>query len=240
MSTDDHSQNSNGRDEILAGEYVVGVLSVDARRAVEKRMESDAAFAAIVKKWEGELSAFNEHYDEVAPDKAVFKAIEGRLFGSPPQAAETVTGFWNSLVLWRSLTFALLIAFASYATIQSGMVGRTAPAAPMTAEMVSKDGPVTLMARYDSGNGRLQVTPVAASSESARSLELWMVPGDNQPTISLGVLPQDGEGALIIPADMRSRMHDGMVLAVSVEPYGGSPTGQATGPVIAAGQIRSF
>lgn len=240
MSTDDNSQNSKGRDEILAGEYVVGVLSVDARRSVEKRMESDATFATIVKRWEGEFSSFNEDYDEVAPDKSVFGAIEARLFGASERPGQSPVGFWNSLALWRTLTFASLVAFASYATIQSGLIGAKEPSAPMTAAMVSKDGPVTLMARYEPGSGRLQVTPVAASSESERSLELWMVQGDNKPTISLGVLPQDGDGAVIIPADMRSRLRDGMVLAVSVEPYGGSPTGQATGPVIAAGQIRSF
>ena len=43
-------------------------------------------------------------------------------------------------------------------------------------------------------------------------------------------------GALVIPADLRGRITEGATLAVSLEPFGGSPTGQATGPVIAVGQ----
>jgi anti-sigma-K factor RskA len=36
---------------------------------------------------------------------------------------------------------------------------------------------------------------------------------------------------------MRGRLKDGVTLAVSIEPFGGSPTGKPTGPVVAAGKI---
>ena len=45
-------------------------------------------------------------------------------------------------------------------------------------------------------------------------------------------------GDLIIPADMRNSITEGTTFAISVEPFGGSPTGQATGPVIAVGTAR--
>ena len=61
--------------------------------------------------------------------------------------------------------------------------------------------------------------------------------GDQAP-ISLGVLPQTGQGELDVPQDLRDRLASGVVLAVSLEPFGGSPTGQATGPVIALGEVR--
>jgi len=35
-----------------------------------------------------------------------------------------------------------------------------------------------------------------------------------------------------------TNLADGATLAVSLEPFGGSPTGQATGPVIASGALR--
>jgi anti-sigma-K factor RskA len=40
------------------------------------------------------------------------------------------------------------------------------------------------------------------------------------------------------PADMRNNISEGTTFAISVEPFGGSPTGQATGPVIAIGTAR--
>ncbi|WP_287200988.1 anti-sigma factor, partial [Mesorhizobium sp.] len=35
------------------------------------------------------------------------------------------------------------------------------------------------------------------------------------------------------------KLAQGAVLAVSVEPAGGSPTGQPTGPVVAAGDLKN-
>ena len=57
-------------------------------------------------------------------------------------------------------------------------------------------------------------------------------------TLSLGVFQPGTNGDLVIPADMRGTITDGTTFAISVEPFGGSPTGQATGPFIAIGTAR--
>jgi anti-sigma-K factor RskA len=49
------------------------------------------------------------------------------------------------------------------------------------------------------------------------------------------VFPPDQTGELVIPVDMRGNIGEGTSLAVSLEPFGGSPTGQATGPIVASG-----
>ncbi len=53
----------------------------------------------------------------------------------------------------------------------------------------------------------------------------------------LGVFQDQGDGSIVIPPDMRGRLKDGVTLAVSLEPFGGSPTGKPTGPVVASGKI---
>ena len=83
----------------------------------------------------------------------------------------------------------------------------------------------------------LKVTPVAARQAEAKSLEVWLIEGDN-PAKSLGVLPQTGEGEIVIAPELRAKFGEGVTLAVSVEPFGGSPTGTATGPVVAVGKTR--
>jgi anti-sigma-K factor RskA len=240
MTTPDNSEGDRARDEVLAGEYVLGVLSLRDRIAVENRMERDRAFAAIVARWQGNLSEFDHDYVPVAPPAAVFSNIEQRLFA--PQGnkhSRGIGGLWNSLVLWRGATVASLALLLAFALYESAAFGPGDPDAPLVAELAGEDAPVTLLARYDRESGRLQMTPVAAAGPAEeRSLELWLVPGGDEPTISLGVLPQTGEGSLVIPADLRQRVTEGATLAVSLEPFGGSPTGQATGPVIAIGQTR--
>ncbi|TIW60287.1 MAG: anti-sigma factor, partial [Mesorhizobium sp.] len=43
----------------------------------------------------------------------------------------------------------------------------------------------------------------------------------------------------VTPA-VEQKLAQGAVLAVSVEPIGGSPTGQPTGPVVAAGDLKGI
>jgi anti-sigma-K factor RskA len=43
-----------------------------------------------------------------------------------------------------------------------------------------------------------------------------------------------------VPQDLLSRVNREAVLAVSLEPPGGSPTGQPTGPVIANGKLAQL
>ena len=49
MTTQDPESGDSRRDQVIAGEYVLGVLSADDRRKVEARMVLDRAFAAMVK-----------------------------------------------------------------------------------------------------------------------------------------------------------------------------------------------
>jgi anti-sigma-K factor RskA len=43
-----------------------------------------------------------------------------------------------------------------------------------------------------------------------------------------------------VPRDLAGRITADSALAASMEPPGGSPTGQPTGPVIASGQLTSL
>lgn len=93
------------------------------------------------------------------------------------------------------------------------------------------------MARYDDKQGVLEVSRIRGEAAQGRSLELWLIAGQNDP-VSLGVLPTDKRGRITIDARLRPLM-DNAVLAISDEPLGGSPTGRSTGPVLAVGQINS-
>ena len=59
-----------------------------------------------------------------------------------------------------------------------------------------------------------------------------MPPGATKPA-SLGVIPAEGK---VVPPGIKA----GTMLLVSLEPKGGSPTGQPTGPVLYAGKLSRF
>ncbi|WP_105381305.1 anti-sigma factor [Neorhizobium alkalisoli] len=240
MTTPEQSEGDRSRDELLAGEYVLGVLSLADRERVAARIARDRVFAAIVARWQDNLASFNDDYDEVRPPPGVYSKIETRLFPHKTFAQELVaTGrWWNSLLLWRGVALGSLAVLITYVSLDTGWIGGGPQSRPLVAELAGEGNSISLVAAYDVADGRLRVTPVAAGAADQHSLELWLVPGGDDPAISLGVLPQTGEGSVEIPANLRPRLGEGVTLAVSLEPFGGSPTGQATGPVIAVGQTR--
>ncbi|WP_117195392.1 anti-sigma factor [Rhizobium terrae] len=243
MTTPEQSEGDRSRDELLAGEYVLGVLSQADRLKVEARLARDKSFARIVARWQENLAEFNDEYDDVMPPANTYSKIEARLFPQNSFARELAAAgsWWNSLLFWRGLAFASLALLITYVSLQSGWIGGGAPSRSLVAQMAGDEGAaISLLAQYDAGSGRLQLTPVAAKTADQRSLQLWLVPDGGNPAISLGVLPQSGGGAVEIPSDLRPRLKDGVTFAVSVEPFGGSPTGQPTGPVIASGLARNL
>ncbi|MBB3455528.1 anti-sigma-K factor RskA [Rhizobium sp. BK313] len=235
MSTPDQSKGGRSRDEVLAGEYVLGVLSLEDRQKVERRMRSDRQFAAIVSRWEQNLSGFNDDYDTVTPAASVFPKIERRIFGEAASGAN----LWNSLLLWRSVAFGSLFLAAGVLvfTITNNNVSRPSPGKQLTASLSGQNSAINLLADYDAASGRLRVTPVAAGQPQEKSLELWLIRGSD-PAEALGVLPQTGEGEIVLPQEVHGKLTEGAIIAVSVEPFGGSPTGKPTGDVIASGTIH--
>ncbi len=235
MTTGDQSGGKHSRDEILAGEYVLGVLPLEKRRELERRIEDDTNFAQLVQRWEAEFSDFNAEYAEQVPSATVFARIEERLFGG--KAANNNGSLWNSASFWRWIsvaTSAAAVAAIVYAALPDNRQGT----APLVAELATTDSQVNLLASYDAESGRMHIVPVATGKSDEKSLELWLVM-DGGKTRSLGVFQPGATGDLIIPANMRQEITAGTTFAISVEPFGGSPTGQATGPVIAVGTARS-
>jgi anti-sigma-K factor RskA len=238
MPTDDGGFDG-ADDDVLAGEYVLGTLDAADRLLVRSRMMREEAFAARVVFWQSRLGALDELYAPVAPPAGLLSRVEGRLFGAPPQGQpQPAGGLWQSLALWRGLAFASLILVAGLAATNFSGLSTPAPpgetTAPLVAHIASEEGPVSLVAAYDESHGIVRLTPVASTAPQPRSLELWLIEGD-RPPVSLGLIPDDGRGDLSVAPDLRDRFTEGAVLAISLEPAGGSPSGSPTGPVVGAG-----
>ena len=80
MTTPDQNSRDPRRDEVIAGEYVLGVLSAEDRRKVEARLRNDRVFAAMVSRWEENLSTINHELETMPPSPRVYSVIEQRIF----------------------------------------------------------------------------------------------------------------------------------------------------------------
>lgn len=204
--------------DALAAEYVLGVLDLADRMAAEERLRRDPAFAAAVAGWERRLAGLNADFAPVEPSADLLPKIEARLF---PVAAPKPRRNWLSWGLGVMAAAALVLAvLISAPPPQQGVV---------VAELGSPASGLAYEARHDGRN--LVVTRVAGTGPgTGQDHELWIIAPDAAP-VSLGLL---GDQTLSVeyPAPP-----PGWVLAVSVEPAGGSPTGAPTGPVILTAEI---
>ena len=219
-------------DAVLAGELALGLLSGEERAAAEARARDDLQFAALVEDWHSKLGDFVAETAPATPSPQVWQGIEQALFPSKPAPAS----LWQSLAFWRWLTAgAGTLAVASLAALF--MLITSPPVEPprlIAALQASGAGP-SFLAQLDAGTGRLAIRIVRAELEAPHVPELWLIPEDGVPR-SLGVIAGD-DFELVVPESLLSAARSGATLAISLEPEGGSPTGQPTGPVIAAGTL---
>ena len=89
-----------------------------------------------------------------------------------------------------------------------------------------------LIVRVDLAKGTVYVRPLAAEAPAGKSLELWYI-GAGKPPKSMGVVG-DAAVRMPLPAGLSPEKAS---LAVTVEPPGGSPTGDPTGPIVYSGQL---
>ena len=72
---------------------------------------------------------------------------------------------------------------------------------------------------------------------AGQAYELWALPKGGNP-VSLGVLPAQGRSTRALNAVQKAALANSVQVAVSIEPPGGSPTGQPTGAVVFTAPLR--
>ena len=223
-------------DELLAAEYALGVLAGSERAAAERRIARERGFAALVAEWEQRLAPWAAEVPEVIPESQVWERIVAAL-PAQTQGQLTQGGLWQSLAFWRGLTFATgaLAAACIAAVIYLGVLPQQQP----LVATIEGDGHRHFVATVDIKRGIVAVVPAAFSADATRVPELWLIPSDGKPR-PVGLLRADRAVTLSLSGELAALATGKAVLAVSLEPPGGSPTGLPTGPVIGTGPLTSL
>lgn len=88
---------------------------------------------------------------------------------------------------------------------------------------------------FDRKSHHLSTVPTALRFDD-HSAELWVIPKGGKPS-TLGLVATDKPDWKPATHAAKALLRKGAVLAISVEPRAGSPTGQPTGPVILSGTV---
>lgn len=229
--TDKDDDFTQGGDDLLAAEFVLGGLPAAAQADLARRLESDAAFARLVAEWEERLAPMAEGFVPADLPLAVKRALDLRLFGQAPARP----GFWSSLALWRGLAGVATAAFLLAVTLPG--LWPAAPGDRLAASLTAKGSSVTYLVLYDSATGSVSLAHLSGDRVAGHDFELWIARGAEAP-VSLGVIPVGASTRVPVSNDqIRALMTTAAHMAISLEPSGGSPTGQPTGPVLAVGDL---
>jgi anti-sigma-K factor RskA len=233
--------------ETLAAEYVLGTLEPTARAAVQQRLRTDAELARLVELWEQRLTPLAAGVPPVEPPPAAWLGIAQALAAEArPATVRRVRvsrhGFRHSVTFWRrcALGAAALAAVLALYIVGTTLHPLRAPAARYVAVLDRGAASPALIATVEPALGRITIRPLALAAADNHALELWLIAGHNRPPRSLGLLDPQRETALELPAQVEEAVEPSAALAVSLEPPGGSPTGQPTGPVLYQGALLAL
>jgi anti-sigma-K factor RskA len=219
-----------------AAEYVLGTLSGEQRRDIERRVRDEPALRLAVQQWEADLLPLTALVEPVVPSSRLWRRIarSASAEAAPAPASLQNKLMWNSLGLWRALTAGSLIATALLtATLATRLA---APAAPQY--MVVLAGPQDKTPGYvvqTSASRQVTLTPLTtAPVPSDKSLQFWTKANGWRGPVSLGLV-KPGQ-TITIPLDALPNVQPDQLFEVTLEPVNGSPLNRPTGPVLFIGR----
>jgi anti-sigma-K factor RskA len=218
--------------ERLAGEYVLGTLPRRARQRFRRLMAADPELAGLVSDWARRLGPLDDATPAGEPPARVWRAIERRIENAAAAPLSSLP-WLGALALWRGLALGAAAAAAGLMLYIALFAGRaTAPL--VVAVLAGQGGAPGWVAVTGPRSGEVSFSAVAPQPEpKPHAFELWAIAGG--PPRPLGLLPQNTGSAFALR--LRQLPPPGGVLAVSLEPPGGSPTGLPTGPVLYQGKV---
>lgn len=208
--------------DMLAAEYVLGTLRGPARDRFARLMLTSTRAREATWVWEQHLNNLASSIESVPPDDHVWEKIINRIdpnvipINKPKKTNRSLLQAWSliasaacivlALIIWQPqqelATGSQQIAFFKNETEQ-----------PLWFIDV-KDKTLSVKASN------------VLSPRSDKDYELWMILKGQEAPISLGLLPKSGNIELIKNSQFNA--DDISILAVSLEPLGGSPNGSPT------------
>ena len=216
--------------EPLAAEFVLGTLRGGARRRFARLCTVLPAAGAARSRWEDRLATLALTLAPLTPRAQTWQAIHRQI------TATKVTSIEPRL---RRRLWLPLAAAAAILGIAVWLGPRLLSPPTQVVAVLGADTQHPQWRIERTADARqLRVTTFAAlTANPQKAFELWALPRDGKPPVSLGLLPRMGNAAYRLSNTQSAAVLAAGNLAVSVEPAGGSPTGAPTGPVIMVGAV---
>ncbi|MGV8835241.1 anti-sigma factor [Cellvibrio sp.] len=215
------------RQNALSSEYVLGSLHGPARVRFQRLLMQHNSMRHTLWRWESRLNELGTALPNAQPAPEVWERIQSRLgfTTATPNATNVVT-----LPLRKPRGLQWLAGLSAAAAIlMAVLLVNLQPVEPLLPGQIAVVQSEKAQALWLIELREDQLLVTATDKFKAldnQDYELWMVAADGRPPISLGLLPKQGK--LSLPRSVLFDQVQVAALAVSLEPLGGSPTGQPT------------
>jgi anti-sigma-K factor RskA len=225
-------------DDLAAAEYALGTLDPSERATLAARRLNEPDLDQAIRAWEARLAPLAEAAPAIEPPGDYLAAIEARIRAAPPAEAadRSVVALRRSVTRWRAAAIAaslvavvLAVGFAARETTREAVPHEYVAILQKDAASPAFEVTVNLDTR------ELTVRPVAAQAPPGKAYELWIIDAKLGAPRSLGVIGEGGRAASLSAYD--PGVVANATYAVTVEPPGGSPNGQPSGPPVFVGKL---
>lgn len=225
---------SDQTSDLLACEYVLGLLEGEALAEFERRLAHDRPLQTAVARWREHFSAIDATATPIPVSGPLWEKIEssvGRL-GVVERGPALRERLWSSLGFWRGTSFAGIAATLALAGVVGLLATRPVPRPVVVAVMQTGEmSPGAIVNAF--ADGSLTIIPLKDFVvPEGQTMQFWTLWDKNTGPVSVGLL--DRSRALRFErADLPH--HNDQIYEITLEPAGGSPTGKPTGPVLVKG-----
>lgn len=224
--------NTQEQNDFLAAEYVLGLVDELTRKRLDKQLIDDADFAAQVTRWQKAFSGIDVTTKDVTPAPEVWRNIARDInqTAHPLQKApdRLRTAAWSGWALAAALAGVLVFTYVS----------RPEPAAPMqpVAVLSGTQPGQQFVVSLNKAASVIEVSALNVTLPQSKNLQLWLIKGTNPPR-PLGLVTRNEGNAFSLGTQT---LDNDSVLAISLEPVGGSKQAGPSGPVVFQGKISSL
>lgn len=221
-------------DHTLAGEYVLGTLSLAQRKAVEARLKNEPELLRAVMAWEERFMPYTALTQPVRPSDYLWSRIERSLDALLDPQRNSVTPpprrrWINHLPLWQGAA-----GIGMAAALVLGVLLTNVSTTPTTPEymvvLLAPQGQSAGWVVQASTRQDIELIPLGTFEvPEGKALEFWTKADEWQAPVSLGLV-EPGE-PIRVQLDNLPPLEDNQLFELTLEEETGSPTGLPTGPI---------
>lgn len=207
--------------QALCDRYVMQQMSPKAQRRFRKLLAQYPTLRIRLQKTEHQWALLNLNLAPNQPSPRVWQKIEQNLFirkNMPKQPIATHT-------LWLK-TWAIAASLMSVSL--TALLWQSEPLNPEKVTILVQSQPVSGWLLESNENVFVIKTLKQITKKPGTDYELWFIADSASQPKSLGLLPSSGEHQIALPEQLLRQVNPQSLFAVTLEPRGGSPTGQPT------------